>query len=66
MMVNNIIIFTKKRLSNERRIKKETNFLSKKKWNILKIYIVYFVYFNNIHLIKLCQIIICATNALKA
>ena len=37
-----------------------------KKLNKLKIYIVNFVYFNNIYLIKLCQIIICATNALKA
>ena len=34
--------------------------------NKLKIYIVNFVYFNNICLIKLCQIIMCATNALKA
>ena len=34
--------------------------------NKLKMYIVNFWYFNNIYLIKLCQIIICATNALKA
>ena len=29
------------------------------KWNKLKMYIVNFVYFNNIYLMKLCQIIIC-------
>ena len=34
--------------------------------NILKIHIVNFVCFNNKYLIKLCQIIIYATNTLKA
>ena len=43
---------------------KMRNFLVKK-WNILKIYIVNFVYFNNIYLIKLCQIIIYSINTMK-
>ena len=64
MVVNIIIIFTKQRLSNEKGIKNETNTFSKK-LNILKIYIVNIVYCNNIYLIRLYQIIICATNALK-
>ena len=64
MMVNIIIFFTKAKLSNEKRIKMRQHFLVKKR-NILKIYIVNFVYFNNIYLIKLSEIIITATNALK-
>ena len=63
-MVNNIIIFTKKRLPNEKKEKNETQ-ISSKKWNILKTYMVNFGYFKNINLIKLCQIILSATNALK-
>ena len=66
MMVYYIVIFTKKGLLNEKKLNNETNNFSKKKWNILKIYIVNFVYFNNIYLIKLCQIIICSINAMKA
>ena len=40
--------------------------LVKNKWNIIKIYIINFVYFNNIYFIKLCQIIICSINAMNA